>query len=103
MPKSAWLARPGGRTPSPPAATPRRKPVSAFGVEIGLTPQIYRGYDVALGEEAAKVAVRFAGRGVVGFGLAGAEGRAPTAPHATAVRIAQDGGLAFVPHAGEAA
>lgn len=74
-----------------------------FGVEIGLTPQIYRGCDAALGEEAAKVAVRFAGRGVVGFGLSGAEGRAPTAPHVTAVHIAQDGGLAFVPHAGEAA
>ena len=48
------------------------------GVTIGLTPQIYRGYDTARGEEAARVATRFAGRGVVGFGLSGAEGRKPT-------------------------
>ncbi|MDG4796882.1 adenosine deaminase family protein [Micromonospora sp. WMMD1082] len=74
-----------------------------FGVTIGWTPQIFRGYDVAMGEEAARVATRFVGRGVVGFGLSGAEGRAATAPHARAVRIAQEGGLPFVPHAGEAA
>ncbi|MFF5174627.1 adenosine deaminase [Micromonospora sp. NPDC000089] len=74
-----------------------------FGVAIGLTPQICRGHDVGLTEGAARVATRFAGRGVVGFGLAGAEGRFPTAPHARAVRIAADGGLPFVPHAGEAA
>jgi adenosine deaminase len=73
------------------------------GVTIALTPQIFRGYDTARGEQAARVAVRFAGRGVVGFGLSGAEGRRPTAPHVRAVRIAQDGGLPFVPHAGEAA
>jgi aminodeoxyfutalosine deaminase len=74
-----------------------------FDVIIGLTPQIYRGYDIADGEEAACVAARFAGRGVVGFGLSGAEGRSPTAPHTAAIRIARDGGLPFVPHAGEAA
>src|SRR5207247_5109803 len=59
------------------------------GVTIGLTPQIYRGYDTARGEEAARVATRFAGRGVVGFGLSGAEGRKPTAPYARAVGVAQ--------------
>lgn len=74
-----------------------------FGVEIGLTPQVFRGQDVDLAEEAARVAVRFAGRGVVGFGLSGAEGRAPTEPYARAVGIARGGGLPFVPHAGEAA
>ncbi|MGC5019203.1 adenosine deaminase family protein [Micromonospora sp. DT47] len=74
-----------------------------FGVAIGLTPQVFRGQDVAFAEEAARVATRFAGRGAVGFGLAGAEGRFPTVPYARAVRIAADGGLPFVPHAGEAA
>ncbi|MEH0846032.1 adenosine deaminase family protein [Micromonospora sp. CPCC 205711] len=74
-----------------------------FGVAIGLTPQVFRGQDVTVAEEAARVATRFVGRGVVGFGLAGAEGRYPTAPYARTVRIAAEGGLPFVPHAGEAA
>ncbi|MBY8870358.1 adenosine deaminase family protein [Micromonospora sp. PLK6-60] len=73
------------------------------GVEIGLTPQVCRGHDVEVAEEAARVATRFAGRGVVGFGLSGAEGRFPTLPYAGVARIARDGGLPFVPHAGEAA
>ena len=73
------------------------------GVAVGLTPQVFRGQDVAFAEEAARIATRFTGRGVVGFGLAGAEGRFPTAPYARAARIAADGGLPFVPHAGEAA
>ena len=73
------------------------------GVSIGLTPQIYRGQDVGYAEGAARVAARFAGRGVVGFGLAGAEGRYPTTPYTRAVELARDGGLPFVPHAGEAA
>ncbi|MFC4147472.1 adenosine deaminase [Micromonospora mangrovi] len=74
-----------------------------YAVEIGLTPQVFRGQDVDVAEEAARVAVRFAGRGVVGFGLSGAEGRHPTEPYARAVGIARGGGLPFVPHAGEAA
>ncbi|MER7458664.1 adenosine deaminase family protein [Micromonospora sp. NPDC126480] len=74
-----------------------------YGVSVGLTPQVFRGQDVGYAEEAARIAVRFAGRGVVGFGLSGAEGRHPTLPYARAVALARDGGLPFVPHAGEAA
>ncbi|NGN63367.1 adenosine deaminase [Streptomyces sp. A7024] len=74
-----------------------------FGVAVGLTPEIYLGCDVAAGEEAARTAGRFAGREVVGFGLAGAEGVRPSAPHERAVAIAREAGLGYVPHAGEAA
>ena len=83
--------------------TPAAEARERYGVSIGLTPQVFRGQDVAYAEGAARVAARFAGRGVVGFGLSGAEGRHPTAPYARAVELARDGGLPFVPHAGEAA
>ncbi|GGQ68244.1 adenosine deaminase [Couchioplanes azureus] len=73
------------------------------GVIVRLTPEQYRGCDPEFGTAVARAAVRFAGRGVVGFGLAGFEGRYPDAPHAEAMRIAADGGLGLVPHAGELA
>src|SRR5690606_12929765 len=53
--------------------------------------------------EAARWAVRYADRGVVGLGLGGLEAAAPAATYAEAFAIARDGGLALVPHAGEAA
>ncbi|MEU8329015.1 adenosine deaminase family protein [Micromonospora sp. NPDC048839] len=75
----------------------------SYGVSIGLTPQVCRGHDVDFTESAARIATRFAGQGVVGFGLSGAEGRHPTTPYRRMVELARDGGLPFVPHAGEAA
>ncbi|MBM7488803.1 aminodeoxyfutalosine deaminase [Micromonospora luteifusca] len=75
----------------------------SYGVSIGLTPQVCRGHDIGYTEAAARIATRFAGRGVVGFGLSGAEGRHPTIPYTRMVDVARDGGLPFVPHAGEAA
>jgi aminodeoxyfutalosine deaminase len=74
-----------------------------FGVTVRLTPDLYRGCPVELAEECARVSVRYRDRGVVGLGIGGDERRGPLAPYSKAVRIAQDGGLAFVPHAGEAA
>jgi aminodeoxyfutalosine deaminase len=75
-----------------------------FGVTVRFTPDIYRnGCPVELAEECARVSVRYRDRGVVGLGIGGYEPGYPLAPYARAVRIAQDGGLAFVPHAGEAA
>ncbi len=47
--------------------------------------------------------VRFADRGVVGFGIGGYEPGHPIAPYVKAFDIARDGGLELVPHAGEAA
>jgi aminodeoxyfutalosine deaminase len=73
------------------------------GVIVRLTPEQYRGCDVTFGEALARTAVRYRDRGVVGFGLSGREGRHPDAPHEQAMRIALDGGLGLVPHAGEAA
>jgi aminodeoxyfutalosine deaminase len=74
-----------------------------FGVAVGLTPEVYRGCDVEAAERATETVTGFVGRGVVGFGLSGAEGRYPTAPYARAVATARAAGLGFVPHAGEAA
>ena len=53
-------------------------------------------------ERSARLAARFAGRGVVGFDLAGAERGFPPGPHAKAFAIARDAGLGLTCHAGEA-
>ncbi|GAA2704385.1 adenosine deaminase [Micromonospora olivasterospora] len=73
------------------------------GVVVRLTPDIDRSLPVELAEECARQAVRYRDRGVLGFGLGGPEGAAPAARYAAAFAIARDGGLALVPHAGEAA
>ncbi len=75
-----------------------------YGVTVRFTPDIYRnGCPVELAEECARVSVRYRDRGVVGLGIGGYEPGFPLAPYAKAVQIALDGGLGFVPHAGEAA
>jgi aminodeoxyfutalosine deaminase len=75
-----------------------------FGVTVRFTPDLYRnGCPVELAEECARVCVRYRDRGVVGLGIGGYEPGNPLAPYAGAVRIAREGGLGFVPHAGEAA
>lgn len=52
-------------------------------------------------ETLARLAKRFAGRGVVGFGLSNDETRGPPEDFAKAFRIARAAGLLAVPHAGE--
>jgi aminodeoxyfutalosine deaminase len=74
-----------------------------YGVTVRFTPDIYRGGPVDLSEEAARRCVRFRNRGVLGFGIGGYEPGRPIAPYVKAFDIARDGGLALVPHAGEAA
>ncbi|WP_055488515.1 adenosine deaminase [Streptomyces sp. WMMB 322] len=74
-----------------------------FGLTVRFTPDLYRGCPVELAEKCASVSVRYRDRGVVGLGIGGYELQGPLEPYRRAVRIAQDGGLAFVPHAGEAA
>jgi adenosine deaminase len=49
----------------------------------------------------ARLAVQYAGRGVVGFGLSNDERRGSTADFAGAFAIAERAGLALVPHGGE--
>ena len=52
--------------------------------------------------ELAKIAGTFAGRGVVGFDLAGDEVRYPASPHTPAFAAAKAAGLRLTCHAGEA-
>jgi aminodeoxyfutalosine deaminase len=73
------------------------------GVEVRLTPDVYRGCEVAEAEETARWAVRYRDRGVVGLGIGGLEADFPPEPYARAFAIARDGGLGAVPHAGEVA
>ena len=73
------------------------------GVQVRLTPDIPRSYPVELAELTARHAVAYRDRGVVGIGLGGPEAQYPPEPFARAFRLAKDGGLASVPHAGEAA
>ena len=53
-------------------------------------------------ERAAALALRWAGRGVVGFDLAGPECGFPPSPHARAIAQVLAGGLGLTLHAGEA-
>ena len=73
-----------------------------YGVTVRFTPDLYRGLDPDLAEEAARVSVRYRDRGVVGLGLGGMESGMPAEPYRKAFEIARDGGLGVVPHAGEA-
>lgn len=52
-------------------------------------------------EQAARAAIGYADRGVVGFDLAGPEAGFPASRHADACRIARDGGLRLTIHGGE--
>jgi len=51
---------------------------------------------------AARLALRFQGRGVIGFDLAGAEVGHPPGDHARALALCRDAGLPLTVHAGEA-
>jgi aminodeoxyfutalosine deaminase len=73
------------------------------GVTVRFTPDLYRGVDPELAQEAARYAVRYRDRGIVGLGLGGMEAGMPAKPYRPAFDIARDGGLGVVPHAGEAA
>ncbi len=72
-----------------------------LGVEVRLTPDLNR---TSPPEEAADIvrrAIACRDRGVVGIGLGGVEAAAPPEQFADAFRLAREGGLGSVPHAGE--
>lgn len=71
------------------------------GVGMALVVAANRTRHPADAETLARVARRFAGRGVVGFGLSNDETKGPPEPFAKAFAIARDAGLLSVPHAGE--
>ena len=74
------------------------------GVEVRLTPDIPRVYSLDEALTTARYAVKYRDRGVVGIGLGGLpEDGFPPEPYAEAFALAREGGLASVPHAGEAA
>ncbi|HEY3506751.1 MAG TPA: adenosine deaminase [Actinocatenispora sp.] len=73
------------------------------GVEVRLTPDLYRNGSPELAEECARWSVRYADRGIVGLGIGGIEVGRPVRPYVRAFDIARDGGLAVVPHSGETA
>jgi len=73
------------------------------GVVVRLTPDIPRGFPLDAALETARYAVKYRDRGVVGLGLGGLEAGHPPEPYEPAFRIAKDGGLGSVPHAGEGA
>ncbi len=77
-----------------------RRAQAATGVGVGWVVSADRRFpDQA--PALAKLAVRYAGDGVVGFGLANDEAANPSAAFGPAFDIAHDGGLLAVPHAGE--
>lgn len=77
-----------------------RQATAATGVGIGWIVAADRRYpDHAVG--LARLALRYADAGVVGFGLANDETAQPAGAFARAFAVARDGGLLSVPHAGE--
>jgi aminodeoxyfutalosine deaminase len=73
------------------------------GVEVRLTPDIYRGLSLDGAMELVRVAARYRDRGVVAVGLGGLEADFPPEPYAPAFELARSEGLGSVPHAGEVA
>jgi adenosine deaminase len=73
----------------------------ATGVGLGLVVAANRTRHPGDAETLARLARRFAGRGVVGFGLSNDETRGRPEEFAKAFRIAREAGLLAVPHAGE--
>ncbi|MCU1375078.1 MAG: adenosine deaminase [Actinomycetia bacterium] len=73
------------------------------GVAARLMLAADRTMDPSDAVEQAKIAVRFADRGIVAFGLANDEALWPPEPFAEAFAIAKEGGLLSTPHAGELA
>jgi len=73
----------------------------ATGVGMALVIAANRTRHPGDAETLARLARRYAGRGVIGFGLSNDETRGPPEQFAKAFRIAREAGLLAVPHAGE--
>ena len=75
----------------------------AHGVEVRLTPDIYRGCPLEEAEQVVRHSAKYRDRGVVGVGLGGLEAEYPPEPYEPVFTLARELGLASVPHAGEVA
>jgi aminodeoxyfutalosine deaminase len=73
------------------------------GVEVRLTPDIFRGATAEQAEQVVRYSAKYADRGVVAVGLGGLEAEYPPEPYAPAFELARSLGLGSVPHAGEVA
>jgi len=73
------------------------------GVEVRLTPDIYRGCPLEEAEELVRYSAKYGDRGIVGVGLGGLEADYPPEPYEPVFTLARELGLASVPHAGEVA
>jgi aminodeoxyfutalosine deaminase len=73
------------------------------GVEVRLTPDIYRGATAEQAEQVVRYSAKYRERGIVAVGLGGLEAEFPPEPYEPAFTLARSLGLASVPHAGEAA
>jgi adenosine deaminase len=78
-----------------------RQATAQTGVGIGFMVSGSRIRPVEEASALAQLAARYAGRGVVSFGLADDEALGPAAPFAEAFDIARAAGLISTPHAGE--
>ncbi|HEY3463458.1 MAG TPA: adenosine deaminase [Gaiellaceae bacterium] len=73
------------------------------GVEVRLTPDIFRGATAEQAEQVVRYSAKYRERGVVAVGLGGLEAEFPPEPYEPAFTLARSLGLSSVPHAGEAA
>ena len=73
------------------------------GVEVRLTPDIYRGASAEQAEQVVRCSAKYREQGIVAVGLGGLEAEFPPEPYEPAFTLARSLGLASVPHAGEAA
>src|SRR5262245_26428121 len=73
------------------------------GVEVRLTPDIFRGATEEQAEQVVRYSAEYRERGIVAVGLGGLEAEFPPEPYEPAFTLARSLGLASVPHAGEAA
>jgi aminodeoxyfutalosine deaminase len=73
------------------------------GVEVRLTPDIYRGATAESAEQVVRYSAKYRDRGVVAVGLGGLEAEYPPESYEAAFTLAESLGLGSVPHAGEAA
>ncbi len=71
------------------------------GLEVRLTPDLTRGATPEEAEQTVRHSLAYRDRGVVGVGLGGLEAEYPPELYADAFRLAREGGLGSVPHAGE--
>jgi adenosine deaminase len=99
---SGYAGRFGGLTPFVELVlAAARVAAAATGTGIGVIIAANRTKHPLEARTLARLAARYAGRGVTGFGLSNDERRGPAAWFAPAFRIAGRAGLLLTPHAGE--